>query len=266
MTPTFAFVVIATKDQPWQRILRKGPLDTWFRDLQVDEHFLAAYSDGNLGKSHQDTSNHQRVIFENPKQLAWEISAPNFLEENHASFFAHSGYGGLIPTTISAISYLQSKYNPDFIIRTNVSSYWNLVTLRNLLATLPKTGVYAGVTGDAFGRIAGLIKNTRYVSGAGMILSRDVCKEVISNREKFDITWIDDLSIGRTLAKLKIRTTELTRIDFRHVWDINQLAPSLLNKNVHFRCKSVHRVGGLEIRRDASLMRHLHSAIKRLDK
>lgn len=264
MCPTFAFVVIATKDQPWQRILRKGPLETWFKDLQINENFLAVYSDGSLGNSHQDGSNHQRVIFENPKKLAWEISTPRFLEENQVSFSAHSGYGGLIPTTISAISYLQSKYNPDYIIRTNVSSYWNLSALRNLLATLPITGVYAGVTGDAFGRLTGLLKNARYVSGAGMILSRDVCQEMISNREKFDVTWIDDLSIGRTLAKLKIRSSELNRIDLRHVWEINQLTSSTLSSNVHFRCKSLHRVDGLEIRRDVNVMRHLHSVIERL--
>jgi hypothetical protein len=266
VTPTFAFVVIATKEQPWQRILRRGQFDTWFKDLKTNEEFLAVYSDGTLGKSRQDPSNHQRIVFENSRKLAWEISEPNFFEENHTSFSAHSGYGGLIPTTISAISYLQSKYSPDFIIRTNVSSYWNLPALRDLLTTLPKNGVYAGVTGDTFGRLAGLLKNHKYVSGAGMILSRDVYTKMISCRDKFDITWIDDLSIGRTLANLKIKSTELHRIDIRHSWDINQLSSSALKENVHFRCKSAHRVGALEIRRDVSLMRHLHSVIERLNK
>jgi hypothetical protein len=262
---TFAFVVIATKDQPWQRVLQKGPLSTWAKKLNSNERLLAAYSDGALGDSRQDPENHQKLIFEKPKELDWEISEPRLFEENHGSFLAHSGYGGLIPTTISAISYLQSQYDPDFIIRTNVSSYWNLVALRKLLGELPPTGVYAGVTGEAFSGLAGLVKSAKYVSGAGMILSRDVCKKMVSERKKFDLTCIDDLSIGRTFAGMKIKSTELSRIDFRHVWDINQLPLNTLKENVHFRCKSVHRVGNLEIRRDVSLMRHLHSVIERLD-
>lgn len=264
MAPSFAFVIIATKDQPWQRLLRQGPESTWLKNLNQGEHFVAAYSDGNLGKSTVDPTNHQHIVFENSKWPTWEISQPNFFRENHATFSAHSGYGGLIPTTISAVAYLQEKYNPDYIIRTNVSSYWNLVALSQLLKELPVYGVYAGVTGAAFGGLSGYLNKSRYVSGAGMIMSRDVCSELVLMRNKFDLSFIDDLSIGRTFSNLGIKPIETNRIDLRHVWDIKQVPNDSLIANAHFRCKSAHRVGKLEVRRDASIMRHLDSMLKRI--
>lgn len=261
MAPTFAFVVIATKEQPWQRILRNGPESTWIKGLGVGERYLAAYGDGNLGTSVIDPTNHQRVLFDSKKKPRWQISKPSFFRENHAVFSAHAGYGGLIPATISAISFLQESCNPDFIIRTNVSSYWNLVALRELLSNLPTSEVYAGVTGAAFGGVTGYLNRSRYVSGAGMILSRDVYGQMVLKKDDFDLTCIDDLSIGRTFSSLGIKPIEITRIDLRHVWDVKQFPRGSLSANAHFRCKSAHKVGNFEVRRDASVMRHLHSVL-----
>jgi hypothetical protein len=261
MAPTFAFVVIATKEQPWQRILKQGPESTWVKFLGAGERYLSAYADGNLGSSEIDPTNHQRILFDNRRKPTWQISKPFFFRENHAVFSAHAGYGGLIPSTISAVSFLQEKYDPDFIIRTNVSSYWNLVALRELLSNLPASEVYAGITGAAYGGVTGYLNRSRYVSGAGMIMSRDVYGRLVQNRNDFDISLIDDLSIGRTFASLGVKPTETTRIDLRHVWDIRQFPVDSLTATAHFRCKSAHKVGKFEVRRDASVMRHLHSVL-----
>lgn len=262
MAPTFAFIVIATKEQPWQRILHQGPESTWVKGLGVGEHYLAAYSDGKLGLSSVDPTNHQRIVFDNLKKPSWDISKPLFFLENNATFTAHAGYGGLIPTTISAVSFLQEKYDPDFIIRTNVSSYWNLIALRNLLSKIPASEVYAGITGAAFGGVTGYLNRSRYVSGAGMIMSRDVYQRMVRERSEFDVNWIDDLSIGRTFSSLGIKPTETTRIDLRHVCDIREHPVGSLSTTAHFRCKSAHKVGKFEVRRDASIMRHLHSVLQ----
>ncbi len=263
MAPTFAFIIIATKEQPWQRILRHGPESTWVKNLSRGERYLAAYSDGKLGLSSVDLANHQRIVFDNLKKPSWDISKPLFFRENHATFTAHAGYGGLIPATISAVSFLQEKYDPDFIIRTNVSSYWNLAALRKLLSSLPSLAVYAGITGAAFGGVSGYLNRSRYVSGAGMIMSRDVCQQMVQEKNKFDLTCIDDLSIGRTFSRLGIKPIDTTRVDLRHVWDIRQLPTDSLSSTVHFRCKSAHKVGKIEVRRDANIMRHLHSVLER---
>ena len=120
------------------------------------------------------------------------------------------------------------------------------------------------MTGEAFSGLTGLVRNGKYVSGAGMILSRDVYSEMILNRKKFDLECIDDLSIGRTLSGIKIKPMELNRIDLRHTWDINQIAPDIMKSNFHYRCKSVHRFGTREFRRDVPIMRHLHTTLEKM--
>jgi hypothetical protein len=233
------------------------------KDLQKNEYSLSAYSDGSLGQSRLDPTNHQLVIYEGVRKPAWEISEPVFFREGNASFSAHQGYGGLIPTTISAVAFLHRMYNPDFIIRTNVSSYWNLKALRKLIMNLPPSGLYAGVTGAAFGGLSGYLDKSRFVSGAGIIMSRDIYTKLISERDRFDMGCIDDLSIGRTFSALGIKPTEMDRIDLRHVWDVETISPEVLARNAHYRCKSEHRIGSITVRRDVSIMNRLHSMIKK---
>jgi hypothetical protein len=159
------------------------------------------------------------------------------------------------------MGYLSKTYSPDFIIRTNVSSYWNLVQLRKILSQLSSKDLYAGVTGPAYSGISGKFKSARYVSGAGMILSRDVVSRLIDIRDSIDLTLIDDLTIGRSLAKVGIKPTELGRIDVRHKSDIKAIDEDLFEKTYHFRCKSEHRFGGSSFRSDVSLMKSIDKRI-----
>lgn len=263
--PSIAFVIIATELQPWKRILQEGQESTWIKGLNGEEHYLAAYSNNALNKSIQDPQDHRRIIFQDGERKHWQLSDPEFIRENHASFEAYGGFGGLVPTTISAMNFLSKTYNPDFIIRTNVSSYWNIAQLRKLLSQLSTTDLYAGVTGPAYSGISGKFKSARYVSGAGMILSRDVVSRLVDIRDSIDLTLIDDLTIGRSLAKVGVKPTELGRIDVRHKWDIKAIDEEVFRKAHHFRCKSEHRFGGSSFRSDVSLMRSIDKRINLYD-
>jgi hypothetical protein len=249
-----AFVIIATTELPWRRILKLGQERTWIQDLSSEETYLAAYSDGSLGPSIQDPENHQKLIFPDTASKKWNISEPHFIKANHATFSAPSGFGGIIPTTISAIKFIMESWNPDFIIRTNVSSYWNMTCLRTKLETLPLGGLYAGVTGPAYGGLTGKFSKTRYVSGAGIVMSQDVADIIVNSWKKFDLDYIDDLSIGRTLAKIGVPTQDLARVDVRHVSDVLSFPFESLQNSYHFRCKSEYRFGLDFMRRDVSLM------------
>jgi hypothetical protein len=260
--PTFAFIIIATELQPWKRILKDGQEATWIRDLGVGERYLAVYSDGSLNNTIQDPQDHRRIIFQGDRVEGWNISAPRFIQDNHAQFEAYGGYGGLVPTTISAIEYLRQEFNPDFYIRTNVSSFWNLLELRKLLSALPMTGTYAGVTGPAYSGLSGKLKSTRYVSGAGMIMSRDVASRLVEIGSSIDLTYIDDLTIGRALGKAGIKSQELTRVDLRHKRDVFEIVEEDFLRTYHFRCKSEHRYGISSFRSDVSLMKAIQ---KRFD-
>jgi hypothetical protein len=249
-----AFVIIATTELPWRRILSLGQEGTWLQDLESEETYIAAYSDGSMGLSKQDTTNHQKIFFPDADTKKWSISQPQFFKDYHATFSAPSGFGGIIPTTISAIKHLRESWNPDYIIRTNVSSYWNMVCLRKKLESLPRFGLYAGVTGPAYGGITGKISKTRYVSGAGIVMSNDVADLLVDSWNDYDLDYIDDLSIGRTLAKKAVSAYDLERTDVRHLSDVSSLPFDHLQSSYHFRCKSEYRFGPGFMRRDVSLM------------
>ena len=259
--PSFAFIIIATELQPWKRILVQGPESTWIQNLITNEHYLAIYSDGSYGHAYQDPSDHRRIKFPEGASHSWEISQPQFIRPNHAVFNAFEGYGGLIPATVSAIEYIKNTYDPDFYIRTNVSSYWNTTALKKRLSQLPSEGIYAGVTGPAYSGLTGKFKNSRYVSGAGMVLSRDVASKLVDIRKSIDLTYIDDLSIGRSLTKTNIVPTELTRIDLRHASEIDEIDYTKLNEAIHFRCKSEDRIGFASFRSDVALMKAVHKKL-----
>ena len=260
--PRCVFVIIATRAQPWMRILVDGQEKTWIKDLNQSESFLAAFSDDSLGSSHSDPSDHRKVIFGKDVELNWEPSKPSFLSENHVNFNSFEGFGGLIPTTISAFDHILNDQNIDFIIRTNVSSYWNLRQLRKILNNLPSTNVFAGVTGPAYSGLSGKFKSTKYVSGAGMIFSRDVATKLTENYKSVDLTLIDDVSIGRSIAKLGIKTIELPRIDVRHRRDVTELPLDIMQNCAHFRCKSDIRVGGISYRNDVLLMKAIQKRLR----
>jgi hypothetical protein len=243
------------------RILVDGQEQTWIKDLNQSESYLAAFSDGSLGKSESDPFDHRKVIFSKQAQMGWKPSKPENQQGNHVYFRSFEGFGGLIPTTISAFEHILNNQSFDFILRTNVSSYWNMSQLRRTLANLPSTNVFAGVTGPAHSGISGKFKSTRYVSGAGMIISRDVATKLVENYRSLDLKLIDDVSIGRSIAKFGVKTMELPRIDVRHKRDINDLSLEEIQECAHYRCKSDIQLGRFSYRNDVALMKLIHKRL-----
>ncbi len=116
-------------------------------------------------------------------------------------------YEGIMKKTLDALEYLLARNTYDFIIRTNISSIWDYPTLIAHLKTLPPTGVYAGLSGGIRGSMT-------WISGAGMILTPDVCKKLIDARElALSFNVIDDIDIGYTFQQLGIPITHGQRFD-----------------------------------------------------
>lgn len=116
-------------------------------------------------------------------------------------------YSGIIVKTINAFDhFLQVDNSYDYIVRTNLSSLWNFDALLKFLSTLPKTGVYSGITGYHAG--------IRYVSGSGIIMTPDVVKLLIEHRNVAEnVKIMDDVDIGYTMTKLNIPIIAGTRVD-----------------------------------------------------
>lgn len=77
-------------------------------------------------------------------------------------------FPGILTKTVYSLKALSSKLDKfDYIIRTNLSSFFIFPRLLEFLKTLPKTGCYCGPE-------TGL--NSQIASGAGIILSPDLAK------------------------------------------------------------------------------------------
>lgn len=95
-------------------------------------------------------------------------------------------YDTILHKTLKAIEVLLRDH--DYVIRTNISSLYDFVLLRR--RTLPKEGLYAGHVWST---------NGSFVSGSGMILSRDAAKKLVSPSAALALSSKDDVAIGQIL-------------------------------------------------------------------
>lgn len=103
---------------------------------------------------------------------------------------------------IGALDFFDYK-SYDFILRTNMSSFWVFHNLFQVLEQLPKENVLAG---EVWGN---------FVSGAGMLFTPDVCEILVYNRI--------GLSNFKTLAGDDIRISQY--LNFFHDIPYTQLYP-----------------------------------------
>lgn len=136
-------------------------------------------------------------------------SAPEAGELRGDTLF-FKGQEGFIPAildkTIAAFEYAQSHLQFDFLLRTNLSSFYIFPELKRLLETLPSANYYGGVIGQ-YGSI-------QYASGAGFMMSRDIVEKCINHKDLLARSTIDDVAIGQLLMNLGHVPSALSRFDF----------------------------------------------------
>ena len=90
--------------------------------------------------------------------------AESIIEENNFLYVKgdETVIPGMYQKTMKAIEYLSNNYTYDYIVRTNLSSFWNIPNLFKLCDTFPKTNFAGGYNIQGF------------ISGTGIIMSPDV--------------------------------------------------------------------------------------------
>lgn len=152
-------------------------------------------------KSYMNTSSEIDVYFIQYRDGPQEIDGNTFWLSGKESL------QGITTKTIDSIQYFLNQKDYDFIVRTNMSSFWNFSALLNHLKTLPTENLYSGVVGRH--------GNTLFASGSGFIMSKDVARLLVDNRhiaEHFKV--IDDVDIGHTLGVFGIQIIPGRRTDF----------------------------------------------------
>ena len=146
----------------------------------------------------------------NPQIECYFIQYRNGPQEIEGNTFWLNGvesFPAILTKTLDSLDYfLKNGY--DFIIRTNLSSLWNFSLLLKYLGSLSNQKIYNGIVETYDNRI-------KYLSGAGFIMSYDVAKLLVDNRELAEeCKIIDDVDIGYALNKLNIEPSSGFRINF----------------------------------------------------
>ena len=117
-----------------------------------------------------------------------------FMLEEHSLYIkTREGYSNdaLFKKTMGALRFFESAIDTyDYIYRTNLSTFVRFDIFLEFCRTLPTTNVYCGHKLRDYG--------IDFVSGTGIIMSRDIVKRLLKEPPSFFIQ--DDLTIGKTMS------------------------------------------------------------------
>ena len=145
-----------------------------------------------------------------------KIEGNNLWIKNEMSYIP-----GILEKTIYAFKFFENKLNEyEYIIRTNLSSFYYFPALKAFLDSLPKKNLYAGCINTHLYPVF-----PHYVSGAGIYMSPDVCRLI---SQKFDeilnlkYKEVDDVIIGKFLNMQGIYPTSTSRFDIEKPQQLNE--------------------------------------------
>lgn len=161
---------------------------------------------------------------------------------------AESLVPGIVNKTILSLEALEPRLNEfDYVIRTNLSSFYPFGNLRKYLSTLPKEKAYAGISLYQ-PRSLGLppdLDNVPFISGAGIILSRDLAKMMIKDHkelDKYKDQMPDDVFIGLFYQRHNIRHIPAQRWDYPTYEGWVKYNHQIEDHAYHFRAKYSYNV------------------------
>lgn len=162
--------------------------------------------------------------------------------ERHIYLKGKEEFSKLYEKSVAAIRYLSATYSYDYIIRTNISSFWNIPTLCTM--TFPSSQCLSGV----------LIFNS-FVSGTGIIMSHDICQILLSTQiagcYRCDDPSTCYLCDDRFISHMLINYAPFHRLDPHLMYyltnDEKNVIPENKNDILYFRIKNQNRQRDVEL-------------------
>ena len=150
------------------------------------------------------------------------------IESNHHIYLkGKEEFSKIYKKTITAIQYISKTYSYDYIIRTNISSFWNIPKLFTL--TFPPTQCLSGI----------FLRNW-FIAGTGIIMSHDIC-QLLVKEEPHNCYDVDDVFISRKLvqyAPIQILDDSLMYYLTDDEHNKNNVIPENKNDILYFRIKN----------------------------
>lgn len=131
-----------------------------------------------------------------------------------------------IKNTHVAFKFINTHYDYDIIIRSNLSSFWNIPNLFNTLEPIQNKNIAMG------------FYYTDFIGGYCIILSKDVCIKLCEILKYSDYEPLDDVLISRHLQTfIEIQSLPLDKI-LHVIEETNHHIPDDISNYIVFRIKS----------------------------
>lgn len=217
-------LVISSIEEPYKR-LENAIRETWGNNTNQDVKIFYNYGNGTSSFIDGD-----KIICESGKETLFNIGAK----------------------TIKSFELLYDSFEFDYIFRTNLSSYVCINKMINFLKDKPKHNYYAGKLEQFFTHNITDFGEGNFASGCGFFISRDLIKKVLNNKDLYNNSHLDDVSIAGMLKILGVIPSNCPRIDITKILNnkfyYNHDIVNIDNDNYHFRCKTDgDRSGDIEI-------------------
>jgi len=149
----------------------------------------------------------------------------------------------LIDKTLKGFKYCLENTDCQYILRTNLSSFFDIPLFNAYIESIPTIGVYAGPF-EYFPLTLpnGISGNLCFCSGAGYLISRDIALLALERQNDIPSNFLDDVWIAITL--MDIRRLPWKRCDITNIEDTSkntilniqsQILSAELEKSFHFR-------------------------------
>ena len=230
---------------------------TWVRDFEGIAPVYYVFGNGKYGKGSEAVFSSDLVPFESKDFKS--IASIEALEQRDLDLTCDSlnGWEELLPNTLSALSHLKKNYDFDFIIRTNLSTYWNKTATIRMIRDFNQQDVFAGpiIQQDTF----------RLIPGYAMVLSNNAIENILSNLNLLDSRVVDDVAISRALDALsqKFENVFVPWVTVKNYFELMRpknrresirengiKSLSDLDKFPALRCREDRSIGSLSVRLD----------------
>lgn len=160
---------------------------------------------------------------------------------------------GILNKTILSLEAMLPRLEEfDYVLRTNLSSFYIFPRLLRFLDGCPSEKFYCAVQGR--------LRNLNYGSGSGFLLSRDLVRLMIANKKFFlnNRSTYDDVVIGQFFQKMNIKLQPHDRVDF---YSLDSWAPNKI-----FTASNIFQVRVKNSKEDRRLIEDIfiHSQLKKI--
>lgn len=206
-------LIITSDDLPVYAELQKIWRSYMHRDR---EHVEVYFIRGNQNLAHE---------YEIEEEIIWsrcqECLIPGILNKTIISLEA------MLPR-------IKSKF--DYVLRTNLSSFYVFPRLLEFLAQCPRTNFYGG---SPIG-----MHDLRIGSGSGFLMTPDVAELLVKHKQHFinNASTYDDVIMGNFLKHHGIRLQTHPRMDFYTMKDWYRQKDSIPDTMFHFRIKNPEKL------------------------